>query len=78
VFGVVVLTGQPHLSNDVAHDALHVIRIEGVTFRTLGRYALAGLPEPEAIFQVDATDLRVTFPKLRVTAVRATPATRRS
>src|ERR1700716_3978147 len=24
VFGVVVLTGQPHLSNDVAHDALHV------------------------------------------------------
>ena len=24
VFGVVVLTGQPHLSNDVAHDPLHV------------------------------------------------------
>jgi signal transduction histidine kinase len=24
VFGVVVLTGQPHLSNDVAHDVLHV------------------------------------------------------
>jgi signal transduction histidine kinase len=24
VFGVVVLTGRPHLSNDVAHDALHV------------------------------------------------------
>src|ERR1700736_269137 len=24
VFGVVVLTAQPHLSNDVAHDALHV------------------------------------------------------
>jgi signal transduction histidine kinase len=24
VFGVVLLSGQPHLSNDVAHDALHV------------------------------------------------------
>jgi len=57
------------LLSTAAHDALQVIRIEGVTFRTRGRYALAGLPEPEAIFQVDATDLRVTFPKLRVTAV---------
>ncbi|MDP9253312.1 MAG: adenylate/guanylate cyclase domain-containing protein [Chloroflexota bacterium] len=37
----------------------------GMKFRTLGRYALAGLPEPEALFQVHAADLRVKFPKLR-------------
>jgi hypothetical protein len=44
---------------------------EGIAFRALGRYALAGLPDPEALFQVRATDLRVKFPKLRTTAVTA-------
>ncbi len=49
----------------------------GMKFRTLGRYALAGLPEPEALFQVYAADLRVKFPKLRATAfTRRLPTSR--
>jgi class 3 adenylate cyclase len=62
------------LLSTAAHDALDPVRIDGVTFRTLGRYTLAGLPEPEALFQVDATDLRVRFPKLRAAAVRSARA----
>jgi class 3 adenylate cyclase len=59
------------LLSTAAHDALGLVRTDGITFRTLGRYTLAGLPEPEALFQVDATDLRVRFPKLRAAAVRS-------
>jgi hypothetical protein len=43
----------------------------GITFRTLGRYTLAGLAEPEALFQVYAADLQVKFPKLRAAALAA-------
>jgi hypothetical protein len=58
---------------------MDVARSDGITFRTLGRYTLAGLPEPEGLFQVNVTDLRVKFPKLRAAVVRAGgPATRRS
>ena len=67
------------LLSTAARDAMEVVRSDGITFRTLGRYTLAGLPEPEGLFQVNVTDLRVKFPKLRVAAVRAgAPATRRS
>jgi hypothetical protein len=31
---------------------------------------LAGLPEPEAVFQAIAPDLRATFPKLRASAFK--------
>jgi class 3 adenylate cyclase len=62
------------LLSTAAHDALGLVRTDGITFRTLGRYTLAGLPEPEALFQVDATDLRVRFPKLRAAAVRSARA----
>jgi class 3 adenylate cyclase len=55
------------LLSTAAHDAIGTAG--GITFRTLGVYALAGLPEPEAVFQVHADGLRVKFPKLRVTAV---------
>ena len=51
----------------------------GTALRTLGTYVLAGLPDPEALFQVHAADLRVKFPKLRTTAVtarRRSPRTR--
>jgi class 3 adenylate cyclase len=64
------------LLSTAAHDALDVARIgrigriAGISVRALGRYSLAGLPEPEALFQVNATDLRVKFPKLRVAVVR--------
>ena len=53
------------LLSTAARDALAKGRPEGVTFRTLGRYALAGLAEPEALFQVHGPELRSRFPKLR-------------
>jgi len=37
----------------------------GVRFRALGRHRLAGLPEPEPLFQVQAPGLRVNFPRPR-------------
>jgi class 3 adenylate cyclase len=37
----------------------------GVRFRSLGRHRLAGLPEPEMLFQVLAHGLRATFPRPR-------------
>ena len=68
------------LLSTAARDAMDLARnqIDGVTFRTLGIYALAGLAEPEAVFQVNAAGLRAKFPKLRVAAVRARAAGRRS
>ena len=53
------------LLSTAARDALAQRRPAGVTFRTLGRYALAGLAEPEALFQVHGPELRAKFPKLR-------------
>jgi class 3 adenylate cyclase len=38
---------------------------EGVTFRSLGRFSLHGIAEPEVLFQVDASDLRSKFPRPR-------------
>ena len=37
----------------------------GIMFRSLGRHRLAGLPEAEALFQVQAEGLRAGFPRLR-------------
>jgi class 3 adenylate cyclase len=59
------------LLSSAAHEMLGGKQAAGITFRTLGRYALAGLAEPEALFQVYAADLRVKFPKLRATALPA-------
>jgi class 3 adenylate cyclase len=59
------------LLSSASRDALEGSHGAGIALRTLGRYALAGLPDPEALFQVDADDLRVKFPKLRTTAVTA-------
>ena len=53
------------LLSTAARDALARTRPDGVTFRSLGRYALAGLAEPEAVFQVHGPELRARFPKLR-------------
>jgi class 3 adenylate cyclase len=38
----------------------------GIRFRSLGRHRLAGLPDPEMLFQVEARGLRVDFPRPRV------------
>jgi class 3 adenylate cyclase len=53
------------LVSSASRDALEDGEAVGIAFRTLGQYALAGLPEPESLFQVLAADLRVRFPKLR-------------
>ena len=62
------------LLSTAARDAMGTA--DGVTFRALGSYALSGLPEPEAVFEVNAEGLRVKFPKLRVGAVRASKTRR--
>jgi class 3 adenylate cyclase len=62
------------LLSTAAHDAIEIALLDaehGITVRPLGRYALAGLPEPEAVFQVNVAGLRAKFPKLRVKAFRA-------
>ena len=59
------------LLSSASYEAMKEKEAGGITFRTLGRYTLAGLPEPEALFQVLAADLRARFPKLRTTAVTA-------
>lgn len=38
----------------------------GIRFRTLGRHRLAGLPDPEMLFQVQAQGLRAAFPPPRI------------
>jgi len=44
----------------------------GVRFRRLGRHRLPGLPDAEALFQVQARGLRVSFPRPR-TGRRSVP-----
>jgi class 3 adenylate cyclase len=61
------------LLSSASRDALEGDHAEGLTLRALGQYMLAGLPDPEALFQVKAADLRAKFPKLRsATAARHT------
>jgi class 3 adenylate cyclase len=49
-------------------DAVAASVADGVTFRALGRYDLAGLPERAALFQVEAAGLIGDFPRLRAKA----------
>ena len=46
----------------------------GVRFRSLGRHRLSGLPDPEMLFQVQASGLRASFPPPRTP--RRTPQRR--
>ena len=53
----------------------------GVRFRGLGRHRLSGLPDPEMLFQVQASGLRASFPRPRTprpTPPRRPPAERNS
>jgi class 3 adenylate cyclase len=68
--------GQVLLSS-TTHDALARRQTDGVAFRALGSYSLAGLAEPETLYQVCAADLRARFPKLRTNAVSAEISSRR-
>jgi class 3 adenylate cyclase len=45
----------------------------GVRFRSLGRHRLPGLPDPEALFQVQARGLQASFPPPRIQRRRAAP-----
>jgi class 3 adenylate cyclase len=57
--------GQILLSR-AARNAVARSRPAGIGFRELGRYQLRGLPEPEALFQVEAPDLPTSFPPPRL------------
>jgi class 3 adenylate cyclase len=49
-----------------AKTALEGSTTTGTTFRRLGRAKLAGLPQPETLYQVNAKDLVTRFPPLRM------------
>ncbi len=53
------------LLSSAARESFAERLAEGVSFRSLGRYSLHGLAEPEALFQVNATDLPSKFPRPR-------------
>jgi class 3 adenylate cyclase len=58
------------LLSAAAQVALAATLADGVTLRRLGRYRLAGLADPEALYQVESVGLIATFPKLRVSRSR--------
>lgn len=53
------------LLSGAARDAIDGSQPSGVSFRSLGVYRLHGLPEPEALFQVEAPGLPAEFPPPR-------------
>jgi class 3 adenylate cyclase len=53
------------LVSSALHDLLSDQAMPGLTYRPLGRYLLAGLPEPEALHQLEAPGLKSDFAKLR-------------
>ena len=53
------------LLSSAAHDAFTERLAEGVAFRSLGRFSLHGIAEPEQLYQVDASDLRAKFARPR-------------
>jgi class 3 adenylate cyclase len=53
------------LLSSAAHQAFTERLAKGVAFRSLGRFSLHGVAEPEQLYQVDASDLRAKFPRPR-------------
>jgi class 3 adenylate cyclase len=53
------------LMSSAAHEAFAERPAQVIAFRSLGRFSLHGVAEPEQLFQVDAADLRAKFPKPR-------------
>jgi class 3 adenylate cyclase len=53
------------LLSSAARESFAERLADGVVFRSLGRYSLHGLSEPEALFQVHVADLRAKFPRPR-------------
>ena len=58
------------LLSSATRGALAPSQADTIAFRSLGRYRLIGLPEPEALFQVEAAGLPSDFPRLRARAAR--------
>jgi class 3 adenylate cyclase len=58
------------LISAAAHEALASATLDGVTFRSIGRHALPGLEERQALFLVRASGLPSRFAGLRATAAR--------
>ena len=59
--GQIVLSGQ-------TKDAVKDKSPDGLGFRSLGRHRLRGLPEPLALYQVNAEGLAVKFPALKTSS----------
>jgi class 3 adenylate cyclase len=53
------------LLSSAARESFAERLAEGVAFRSLGRFSLHGVAEPERLYQVDAADLRAKFPRPR-------------
>lgn len=53
------------LLSSAAHESFTERLADGVSFRSLGRYSLHGLAQPEALFQVNAVGLITKFPRPR-------------
>lgn len=53
------------LLSSAARESFTERLTEGVAFRSLGRFSLHGVAEPEALYQVDAADMRAKFPRPR-------------
>ncbi|MQA74787.1 MAG: hypothetical protein GEU88_10685 [Solirubrobacterales bacterium] len=60
--------GQIVISSAVRAAALDSLA-DGVSLRSLGAWRFRGLPEPVAVFQVEAADLLADFPPLRSAAL---------
>jgi class 3 adenylate cyclase len=56
--GQILLTG-------AARDCFDERMVDGIAFRSLGRFTLHGLSEPQALYQVQAADLPAKFPRPR-------------
>jgi class 3 adenylate cyclase len=69
--------GGQTLLSDAAVRAVEASVPAGVRFRALGHHRLRGLPDPEALFQVESPDLPARFPPPR-TATRPAGDRRRS
>jgi class 3 adenylate cyclase len=63
------------LLSSAAHESFTERLAEGIAFRSLGRYSLHGVAEPEALWQVDAIDLRAKFPRPRMIGRVRSPRT---
>ena len=61
------------LISSAARSALEGSLADGLAFRALGRYLLAGLPEPEELFQVEAAGLIAKFPRPRARPAAGPP-----